>query len=129
MTFEIKKENWADFFTSLSKRRYEWKTRVEILRNALGDQLLTEGLPFNGTTVETKGELTSIDISVGESTDAHQTHNIQNPSRVAYLSEEAGRGEVVDIEEADGTKTLITFMEPMAIVAGYTELEIAVTAG
>jgi hypothetical protein len=128
MTFEIKRENWADFFTSLSKRRFGWDTRVEILKSSIGDQVMTEGLPFNGTTFESIGDVTSIDISVGESAEAHQTHNIQNPARVAYLSEESGRGEVIDIEEADGTKTLITFMEPMAIVAGYAELDIAVTA-
>jgi len=129
MTYEIKKQNWADFFESLTKRRFEWKTRVEILKNEMGDQLLTEGLPFNGITVESKGDTTSIDISVGESTEAHHTHIIKDPTRIAYLAADESRGEVVDIEEVDGTKTLITFVEPMAIFVGYTETEIAMGAG
>lgn len=128
MNYEIKKENWADFFESLSKRRYEWKTRIEVLNPELGDQTLTEGLPLNGVTVETKGDRTSIDVSVGENTDAHQTHNIKNPSRVAILAAADNQGDVIDIEEEDGTKTLITFVEPMGILIGYIETEIAATA-
>ena len=128
MNFEIKRENWADFFESLSKRRYEWKTRIEVLNPEMGDQTLTEGLPLNGVTVETRGDRTSIDISVGENTEAHQTHNIKNPTRVAFLAAADNHGDVIDIEEEDSTKTLITFVEPMGILIGYTEMDIAATA-
>ena len=128
MNFEIKKEDWANFFESLSKRRYEWKTKVEVLNSELGDQVLTDGLPLNGVTVEINGERISIDISVGENTDAHQTHNILNPVRVVFLAAEANHGDVIDIEEGDGTKTLITFIEPMGLLFGYTELEMVATA-
>ena len=128
MNYEIKRENWADFFESLSKRRYEWKTKIEVLNPEMGDQILTEGLPLNGVTVETKGDRTSIDVSVGENTEAHQTHNIKNPSKVAFLAGADNRGDVIDIEEADGTKTLITFVEPMGILIGYMEIDIAAIA-
>jgi hypothetical protein len=125
MNFEIKKEDWPSFFDSLSKRRYEWKTRIEVLGNEMGDQVLTEGLPLNGFTVETKGALTTIDLSVGGATDVHQTHNIQNPTRVAFLAASGNHGDVIDIEEHDGTKTLITFVEPMGILIGFMEAELA----
>lgn len=127
MNYEIKRENWADFFESLSKRRYEWKTRIEVLNPEIGDQTLAEGLPLNGVTVETKGDRVTIDVSVGKSTDAHQTHNIKNPSRVAFLAAADKHQDVIDIEEEDGTKTLISFIEPMGILIGYMEVEIAAT--
>jgi hypothetical protein len=129
MNFDIKKENWADFFDTLSKRRYEWKTSIEVLASEMGDQILTEGLPLNGITVETKGDRTTINISVGESTESHQTHSINNPTRIAFLTAEDSHRDVIDIEEHDGTKTLITFIEPMGIIVGYTEIEIAIGAG
>lgn len=129
MNFEIKKENWADFFETLSKRRYEWKTRIEVLAGDMGDQVLTEGLPLNGITVETKGDRTTIDISVGENTESHQTHNIKNPTRIAFLAAADTHDDVIDIEEADGTKTLITFIEPMGIIVGYTQIDMAIGAG
>ena len=129
MNIEIKKENWADFFDTLSKRRYEWKTKIEVLAGEMGDQVLTEGLPLNGITVETKGDRTAIDVSVGENTESHQTHNIKNPTRIAFLAASEGHSDVIDIEEEDGTKTLITFIEPMSVIFGYTEIEMAIGAG
>lgn len=129
MNFEIKKENWEDFFETLSKRRYEWKTKIEVLASEMGDQVLTEGLPLNGVTVETRGDRTTIDISVGENTDSHQTHNILNPTRIAFLAAKDGYRDVIDIEEADGTKTLITFIEPMGLLVGFTEVSIAIAVG
>ena len=129
MNLEIKKENWADFFDTLSKRRYEWKTKIEVLGCEMGDQMLTEGLPLNGITVETNGDLATIDISVGEDTEFHQTHNIKNPTRIAFLAAADSYRDVIDIEEEDGTKTLITFIEPMSIIVGYSEIDIAMGAG
>jgi hypothetical protein len=127
MNLEIKEEEWADFFDTLGKRRYEWTTKIEVLGKEMGDQVLTDGLPLNGITVETKGDFTSIDISVGENTESHQTHNIKNPSRVAFLAAADNHGDVIDIEEEDGTKTLITLIEPMSILIGYMEANIMAT--
>lgn len=129
MNFEIKKQDWPGFFNALGRRRFEWITKIEVMNSEMGDQVLTDGLPLNGITVETSGDRTSIDISVGENTDAHQTHNILNPKRVAFLKADESRGDVIDIEEADGTKTLITFIEPMGILVGYQAVEMVAAIG
>lgn len=123
MGFEIKKQDWAGFFDALGRRRYEWITKVEVMSSEMGDQVLNEGLPLSGITVERDGDSTSIDISVGENTKSHQTHNIQNPNRVAFLKADESHGDVINIEEEDGTKTLITFIEPMGILVGYQQAE------
>jgi hypothetical protein len=128
-SFEIKKENWPGFFDALGRRRYEWITKIEVMNSEMGDQVLTAGLPLNGITVETIGDRTSIDISVGENTDSHQTHNIQNPKRVAFLRADDSHGDVIDIEEMDGTKTLITFIEPMGILVGYQQVNVVAAVG
>lgn len=125
MNYEIKKDDWPNFFNALGKRRFEWRTKIEVLSSEIGDQILADGLPLTGFTVEKKGDQMLIDISVGESTDAHQTHNIKNPVKVAYLPADDKQGDVIDIEEADGTKTLITFIEPMGILVGFTYVEMA----
>ena len=125
----IRKPDWTGFFGSLSKRRFEWLTKVEVLKSDLGDQVLTEGLPFNGITVEKRGVNITIDISVGENTDAFFTHLIKDPASVEFVAAFGSHGDIVNIEETDGTKTLIQFIEPMGIVVGYTEIEsISVTA-
>lgn len=125
MNVEIKKQDWTDFFKSVGMRRYEWTTKIEVMNPEIGDQTLTEGLPLNGMTVETKGDQISIDISVGENTQAHQTHSIKNPMRVMFLATADKEDDVIDIEEEDGTKTLITFLEPMRIEVGFAEVDVA----
>lgn len=128
MNFEIKKEDWGRFFDDLSKRRFEWETEIEVLNTEIGDQGMSMGLPLNGVTLETLGENTTIDISVGENTDNHQTHNIKNPTRVAYLASDEHHADVVNIEEADGTKTLLRFTRPVGVMAGWADYEMAITA-
>jgi len=127
MNVEIKRQEWTDFFETLSKRRYEWKTKIEVLKTDIGDQVLTEGLPFNGITVERTVDRLSIEVSVGENTEAHQTHTVSNPLRI-FLRTEENRADVIDIEEEDGTKTLITFIEPMGIWVEHVEVDIAASA-
>lgn len=128
MNFELKKEDWGIFFDNLSKRRYEWMTEVEVLNPDAGDQILSNGLPLNGITVETVGDHTSIDLSVGQTAGHHQTHTIKDPTRVAFLAGDDAHGDVVDIEEADGTKTLIRLIEPMGVLVGIAEYEMVLAA-
>jgi hypothetical protein len=119
MTYEIKREEWNRFFDTLSKRRFEWKTEIEVLSPTLGDQTLNISLPFNGITLEGRGEQTRLDVSVGEMGGPHQSHTIVNPTRVAFLTRADRGGDVIDIEEADGTKTLIRFVEPSDLIVGF----------
>ncbi|MEK7855976.1 MAG: DUF5335 family protein [Acidobacteriota bacterium] len=126
MNFELKKEDWARFLDNLGKRRFEWMTEVQVIGANVGDQTLSNGLPLNGITVETVGARTCIDISVGETTGHHQTHSIVNPTRVAFLAGDDSHGDVVDIEEADGTKTLIRLIEPMGLLVGFAAYEVEV---
>ena len=128
MHIELKKEDWGKFFDNLSKRRYEWMTEVEVLSPDTGDQILSNGLPFNGITVEAVGEHTLIGISLGQTKTNHQTHSIKDPTRVAFLADDGAHNDVVDIEEADGTKTLIRFMEPMGVLVGIAGWEMVLTA-
>ena len=121
MNAEIKKENWKNTFDELNKRRYLWKTRIEVLSNEFGDQILSENLALNGITLERMGDRTFIDISVGKNTEAHQTHTIKDPSRVAILTGDAMHGDIISLEQTDGTRTLITFIEPVGLLLGFYE--------
>ena len=121
MNRELKKEEWKEFFETLSKRRYQWNTRVEVLSPDLGDQMLEGGLPFNGITVENKGHIETLHISVGEAADVHQTHKIMAPTKIAFLDADQSHGDIVEIEQEDGTKTLITFVEPKGIIVDFPE--------
>lgn len=123
MTYEIMREEWNRFFDTLSRRRFEWKTEIEVLSPSLGDQTLNIALPFNGITVEGSAENKILEISVGGTNGEHQSHTIENPVRVAFLTSET-RGDVIDIEEANGTKTLIRFNEPSELLVGFAAVKV-----
>jgi hypothetical protein len=129
MNIEIKKEYWREFFESLSKRRFEWKTKIEVLNIETGDQILSAGLQLNGITVEQNGETTILDISVGAHTDQHQTHNIKKPAKITFVPAQGHHGDLINVEESNGTYTLITFIEPIGLLAGFFEMSVAAAAG
>ena len=115
MTTEIPKEKWAEFFNELSKRRFGWKTKVEVLDASLGAAILSEGLPFDGITFEEMPNRREIELSVGKTFDQHQTHKISNPMKVEYLDNGDFFGGVVEIEEENKTRTLVRLLNPMPI--------------
>jgi hypothetical protein len=121
MTLEIPKEKWTEFFNDLSKRRFGWETKIEVIAEDLGDQILSEGLPLNGVTFEEKSN--SLEIAVGENATQHQFHTIEKPIRVAYLNGNDNYGGVVQIED-DASKTLIRLVNPMPVYVGYTGFKI-----
>ena len=127
MTLDIPKEKWAQFFSDLSKRRFGWTTKIEVMNNSIGDQILSENLPLNGITAEQTGDETTIEIAVGVNT-THQSHTIINPEKVAFLGDNERAGGFVEIEEANGTKTLVHIIEPMPVMVSYSEYEIFSTA-
>jgi hypothetical protein len=128
MTIEIPKEKWTQFFDDLSKRRFGWETKIEVMDESVGDQILTKGLPLNGVTFEEKSGKHEIEIAVGETTEQHQTHNISNAVKVAYLDEGDFLGGVLEIEDDKNTKTLISLLNPMPVYIGYGDYEIVMAS-
>jgi hypothetical protein len=128
MNIEIPKNDWTNFFNALSKRRFEWTTKVEILNETIGDQVLTEGLPLNGITIGGKLDSPTIGVSVSDGIDAHQTHNIFSPGRVTFLSGDENRSDTIVVEEEDGTLNVLTFLAPMQIIFGFTEIDMLTAA-
>ena len=127
MTLNLPKEKWTQFFDDLSKRRFGWTTKIEVMSDSVGDQILSENLPLNGITAEQKGDQSTIEISVGEDT-THLSHTIVNPTKIAFLGDDENIVGIVEIEETNGTKTLIHIIEPMAVIVSYSEYEIFSTA-
>lgn len=127
MTLDIPREKWAQFFSDLSKRRFGWTTKIEVMNDSIGDQILSENLPLNGITSEQTGDETTIEIAVGENT-THQSHTIVNPGKVAFFGDNERAGGFVEIEEANGTKTLVHIIEPMPVMVSYSEYEVFSTA-
>ena len=125
MTLKIPRDEWANFFDDLTKRRFEWKTNLEVISSEFGDQMLSDGLPLKGITAETRNGNTVIEVLLGKDTDHHLSHNIFAARAVAFLPNERDAGGILEIEESDGTKTLIRLLEPAPLEEGYGAYRVA----
>ena len=76
MTNEIPKKDWKQFFDDLSREKLDWQTKIEVMNNETGAQILTEGLALGGLTFEDEEGKERIEVMVGSGTENHQTHNI-----------------------------------------------------
>lgn len=112
MTNEIHINQWKQFFDEESRSKLDWLTKVEVLSPENGDQILSEGLPLGGLTYEEKDNSPRIEIIVGKNTAHHQTHNIPAPTKVYFRRADENSAGTIEIEEADGTKTLVYLTEP-----------------
>ena len=122
MTTEIPREQWKEFFDNLSKELIDWETNVEVISDNNGAQMLSEGLPFSGLTFE-DSEHPSVELTVGTNPDDHQAHTVFDPRMVAFENSGLGPNGVLDIEDKDGTKTLVTFLRPFPVLVEYVKTE------
>jgi hypothetical protein len=109
---EIKRSQWASFFDEFSKRNLSRATRMEYFGD-LGAQEEEQNLPLNGVSVEETGnDAPRIEIMLGgvsPGDERHLTHTIARAARVFAKSSADGRDEALEIEDADGVKTLLRF--------------------
>lgn len=129
MTNEVSKQEWKQFFDQMSLERINWNARVEVIKEDIGAQVLANNLPLAGITFEEKtGGNGAIEIMLGgEPGEAHQTHTIMNPTKVVLLDDETTGGGTLEIEDAEGGKTLVEISQPAACGMIYTEVTSVVT--
>ena len=107
MTNEIPQQEWKQFFDDLSREKLDWQTKIEVMNDETGAQILTEGLPLSGLTFENKDGRETIEVMVGSGTENHQTHNISEPLKVYFRQTDDKSSGTIEIEDESNTKTLV----------------------
>lgn len=110
VTRSIQRTEWGVYLASLAERMRERPVELSVESLALGDQRIAR-MPLVGISTESKDpQQTAIEVTMGRAKGAGAaiTHVVQNPVRV-QVKEDAGVVTCLEIEEPDGTKTLLTF--------------------
>lgn len=112
MSAEIKREQWTTFFNTFSKLNQARPTRLEIF-GELGAQEEERYLLLNGICFEDAGEgAPKLEILLGgqsPSEAGHLAHTVKRVQHVATKVAADGRDEALEIQDAEGTKTLLRF--------------------
>jgi len=104
---QVPRTEWPEFFNRFSVRHADALATVRVLNPRFGCQVEASNLPFEGIVAPAgRGP---ISIHAGRDPERHVAHDVENPIQVWVELADDGTEEALDIESADGTKTLLIF--------------------
>jgi hypothetical protein len=109
---EIPHGEWLSFLDSFSRQHEGWLVRMEVAEGQGSSGLQAKDLKFEGATPEHSEGHDRISIALGQAPDDHLTHFINDPLRVVFVEGRGGGQMGLQIEAADGSRTLIRFRGP-----------------
>jgi hypothetical protein len=120
-TRRIPRTEWSDFVTSFSRQHDGWLVTVEVMGSEVGAQVEGRELPLRGISLGDDGEKVSLAIMLEAGKDGHLTHIITAPAGMWIQQTAEGADQALQIESADGTRTLVRFRSAMRpeMVDGY----------
>lgn len=116
---EIHRDEWIPFLAGFTRENRGAHARLEIVGPDadVGYQVETENRLFDGVAADTKDRERAVWIIFASTPTDHLTHGIQNAAAIRTLPRTQSRGPVLEVEAADGTKTILelTRMEDYAL--------------
>ena len=108
-SIQIPREVWTDRLNEFAKVHDGWLVSLDVLGPAIGAQPEVDNLPLLGVSADRADHDDTITISVARSRTEHFTHVIHAVTRVDVEQTEEGADAALQIESADGTKTVMRF--------------------
>jgi len=111
---EVPRNEWIPFLAEFTRENRGAHARLEVIGAdaEIGYQVETEGRPFDGVSADVKDNETAVWIAFGSTPDNHMTHGIQRATVLRALPPTESRGAILEVEAADGTKTLLVLTRP-----------------
>jgi Family of unknown function (DUF5335) len=106
---KLDKTEWRSFLDGMSKVLEGEQAEIEVVSLALGDQIEAEWLPFLGITYDPKDDVVEIAL---EGVD----HLIEHPREI-YVDDNVNGIISLEIADAEGTRQIVKFREPLALPA------------
>ena len=116
-TREIPRAEWRSFFEAFSRMHERWPVTVEALGDDIGSQVEATAIPLGEVTAEDEpdGRCVINLILGGSEAPSPVTHIIDDARRVFVEETEEGVDVSLEIEEADGVKTLVRLEKTAAM--------------
>jgi hypothetical protein len=108
-TVEIPHEAWAPTLNSFTAIHQGWLVSLDVLGSTIRAQSEIRDLPLFSVATDTADHEEAIAISASRSADERITHRVYAPTRVQLQRREDGAAVALQIESADGTKTILRF--------------------
>jgi hypothetical protein len=115
-TQEVSVDRWIPFLAEFTRENRGAHARLEIVgaEAEVGYQVETEDRPFDGVLADVKGGERAVWIAFGSTAEDHMTHGIQGATLIRMLPATETTGAVLEVEAADGTRTILGLTKPDA---------------
>jgi Family of unknown function (DUF5335) len=110
----IEPGQWAAFLAQFTRIYRGAHATVEVLGNDVGYQVMTDDRPFDGVTADVKDGERSVWVTFGATPEEHLTHGVHNVTAIRMGPPLPDAAAVLEIEAADGVRTLLTVSSPEA---------------
>ena len=107
-TTEIPRDVWDRFFTRFSHDHETQFVAVEVMGQEIGAQIEGRSLLLNGIS-PADDDSESLALMFDSVTGEHLTHMVNKPTHVWVQRAPDNTEEALEIESADGTRTLVRF--------------------
>ena len=108
-TRKIPRDLWRATFDELSRAYDGAIVSLEIMGDALGAETEAVNVPLHGITADRSG----VTIRVSRPAGIHLEHTVAHPQDVRIVESDEGALIAVEIEEREGTHTLLHFRSPV----------------
>ncbi len=109
---EIPRSEWARFFEAFTRQHEGWFATLELVGREAAPEI--EEMPLRLISIApAHDDPEAVTVTLGDSV-SRVEHTVYDAERVTYEEDFEGRHRGLDIEAADGERTLVHFRTPMA---------------
>lgn len=109
---EVPIGRWKEVLEEFGVMHHGWLVSVDLVPPNAGAPLEFSNLPLLGVMAEPRHDGLAISVSAGKSAAERLTHTIPAPSRVWLERSDDGAGRSIQVEAANGAKTILRFSSP-----------------
>jgi hypothetical protein len=109
---EVEPVEWISFLDGFSRQHEGWLATIEV---ATAGGKLTEVVNrrLRGVSIDHPDGHQRAYVEVGDTPDKTLTHTVEGPTRIRFRRTLAGAHEGLEIESADGSRTIVRFRSAM----------------
>lgn len=112
---EVATAEWRKFFERLSDDLGGHDVTIEILTEEYGDQYEAEKLPLDFLGYDNKDDVFIVAVGGRDRRYPALRHIVNHPKRIMVDTVSPNEPRAIDVEVADGSRTIITFHRPPAL--------------
>jgi hypothetical protein len=112
-TYAIPASEWRAALDRFSLTHHGWPVTIEIVSPMTGAQPEVIELPLSGISLSAVNDDPAIAVTMSRRAPEHITHVVEHVRRI-NVDHEAGEDSEIEVEAADGTRTVLRFLKPTA---------------